>query len=141
MISTVVAGLAAAAVAVLPAATPTPIPTPTPEPKPGVVQLCAATGVAQVDALLADLTGPDLVGPLAPLVQLTVPKGADGVQLAGVVQLDDVRRALNCTGTGTTPTATAAPTATPTSTATPTTTRAPKPRLPRAAAQTGGGPT
>lgn len=112
--------------------------TPTPEPQtpPSIAQLCAATGIAEVDALLDGVARTDLVGALAPLASLVVPE-RDTAEIDASVQLDRVRKALNCAPT--IPTATPEPTLTPG----PTTTAPPArqvPKLPRGAAQTGGGP-
>jgi hypothetical protein len=102
--------------------TPTPTPTtaaPTTTPAPSVIpdgqvpiaQICAATGIAQVDDLLADVSNSALAGQLKPLVGLVVPK-ADTLTVVSAVQLDDIKKKLNC---GDAP----APTTTPTTTAPP----------------------
>lgn len=106
----VAAVVAATVVSVVPAQTTTPTPTP----PPSVAQLCAATGVAQVDGLLDAVAETQLVGALAPLLDVTVPDGA-GVKLD--VDLDKFRDALNCDD----------PTKTPTPTPDPTTTTPPPP--------------
>lgn len=80
--------ISAALIAATPAAAPA-------ERPPAIAQICAATGIDQVDTLLADLAATDLVGDLAPLLTLTVPD-RDSVELDASVQLDDVRQALNC---------------------------------------------
>lgn len=100
----VAAVVAATAVSVVPAQTTTPTPTP----PPSVAQLCAATGVAQVDGLLDAVADTQLVGALAPLLHITVPDGA-GVKLA--VDLDKFRDTLHCDGDN--PTATPTPTTPP----------------------------
>lgn len=126
------------------------------EPPVSAIQLCAATDIDQVDALLARIADTELVEDLAPLASLTVPRDPDGVVLAANVDLDQVRTALNCQPSTPDPTSepTAEPTTTPpapttdadepTGTATPT---APPPSgftqlddVPSAAAETGGGP-
>jgi hypothetical protein len=106
--------------------------TPTPKPAPSVAQLCAATGITEVDALLDGVARSALVGALAPLLTLTVP-GQDTAEIDVAVQLEQVRRALNCVDTTVTPTPTATATATPTATVTPapTTTAPPVKRKPR----------
>jgi hypothetical protein len=76
-----------------------------------LVELCAATGVDEVDEVLAELATSELVGELAGLVELTVPLDADSTALAADVELDDVRTALDCGAPTTTPTA--PPTTTP----------------------------
>lgn len=76
-------------------------PAPDPEP-PSIAQLCAATGIAEVDDLLRDAAATDLVGELSPLVTLLVPD-SDTVELDASVQLDDVRNRLNCAPGTTTP--------------------------------------
>lgn len=111
---------------------------------PSVAQLCAATGIDAVDALLDGVATTGLVGALQPLVSLTVPE-RDTVELDASVQLDDVRTALNCDAV-----AEPAPTTTPTPTPAPTTTPDPTPapgdgfdqvdEVPAGAADTGGGP-
>ncbi len=73
--------------------------TPGPDPDPqevALAQLCLATGIDDVDATLDDLTGSDLVDQLSGLVDIVVIDDADNVELSGTMQLDDVRRALNC---------------------------------------------
>lgn len=114
-----VAAILAAGVALTAAAIPASAAAP-----PSVVQLCAATGIGEVDALLDSVATSGLVGELAPLVSITVPKDADSVQVEADVDLDDVRTALSCGPTPTptpspTPTPTPIPTVTPTPTATP----------------------
>lgn len=103
--------------------------TPTPKPPPSVAQLCAASGTAAVDTLLAGVARSGLVGDLAPLLTLTVPT-SDTAVLVTAVQLADVRKALNCDPPAT---ATPTPTATPTATVTPAPTTTPPPvkRKPR----------
>ncbi|GAA1402045.1 hypothetical protein GCM10009613_61340 [Pseudonocardia kongjuensis] len=120
------------------------------------VQLCAATDIDQVDALLARVADTQLVQDLQPLASLTVPREPDGVTLAAGVDLDQVRTALDCTTQATpTPvplpaTETPAPTAPAPITSTApggATTSAPPPsgfdqldQFPVGAAETGGGP-
>lgn len=65
-------------------------------PPPSVAQLCAATDVPAVDALLAAAGSSDLAGQLKPLASLVVPADPDGLQLNAGVQLTDVRTALRC---------------------------------------------
>lgn len=60
---------------------------------PSVAELCAASGVEQVDAALQGLADTDLVGELAPLLDITVPR-EDGLTLD--VELDRFRTALDC---------------------------------------------
>lgn len=62
---------------------------------PSVLQLCAATGVEELDSLLEGVARTELVDALAPLLDLTVPE-SETVEIDGSVQLDDVRTALNC---------------------------------------------
>lgn len=138
--------LLAAALVLVPVQTATP--TPDPVTPPSVVQLCAATSVEQVDALLDAVAESQLVGALAPLLDITVPQG-QGVKLD--VDLDRFRTSLNC-GPGTTGTPTPTPTVPPTATVDPTVppTATPDPddddddfgqvgTVPRGAAQTGDG--
>lgn len=87
-----------------------PHPEPEPEP-PSVVQLCAATGIDAVDALLDGVARTDLVEALAPLASLVVPD-SDTAQLQADVDLDDVRAALDCDESDPTTTVTPAPTTT-----------------------------
>lgn len=82
--------------------------TTTTEALPSPVQICAATNISQVDALLSDVAESELVGALKPLVDLTVPQ-ANGVEVDAAVDLDDVRQALNCNEP--TPSTSAQPTA------------------------------
>ncbi|ALE77664.1 hypothetical protein WY02_03475 [Pseudonocardia sp. AL041005-10] len=123
------------------------------EPPVSAVQLCAATDIDQVDALLARVADTELVQDLAPLASLTVPRDPDGVVLAANVDLDQVRTALNCTPTIGEPTPTAELTgeSTPTADPDPTTTAPPTTGtgtsgfdqlddVPSVAAETGGGP-
>jgi hypothetical protein len=123
------------------------------DPPVSAIQLCAATDIDQVDALLARVADTELVQDLAPLASLTVPRDPDGVVLAANVDLDQVRTALNCTPTTGEPTTTAEPTgeSTPTADPDPTTTAPPTTGtgtsgfdqlddVPSAAAETGGGP-
>src|SRR5688500_4192921 len=63
---------------------------------PSVGQLCAASSVDAIDAYLAALTEAQLVGGLAPLVDLTVPVQAGGLELEADVSLAAVRDALDC---------------------------------------------
>ena len=111
------------------------------DPAPSIAQVCAATGIEEVDALLDGVASSDLSGALAPLAALTVPD-RDTVELDASVQLDDVRKRLNC-----------APTTPPTTDPTPAATvpipvpDEPNPsgftqldRVPSGAAETGGGP-
>jgi hypothetical protein len=115
--------LAGVAIAAVPA-TPTAqalIPVPPVDP-PSVAQLCAATGVETVDALLGAVAETRLVGALAPLVDLTVPRTAGGVELEADVELQEVRDALDCGDT--------TPTTTPTTTPPPPSTVTTTPRSP-----------
>lgn len=87
------ASIAAVVLAATAATTPTPTPT-SPAP-PSIAQLCLATGVDEVDDLLADLAATDLVGELSPLATLLVPD-SESVEFDASVQLDDIRERLNC---------------------------------------------
>jgi hypothetical protein len=71
----------------------------TPPAPPSIVQLCAATGVEEVDDLLGDVARSELVGELSPLLTLLVPD-SETVELDASVQLADVRERLNCAPTG-----------------------------------------
>ena len=130
------------------AAAQTTTPTAPPADPPSVAQLCAATGITEVDSLLDGVARTDLAGALAPLLTLTVP-ARDTAELDASVQLADVRQRLNCEVTPTTTTAppTTSTTTAPTSTTT-TTTRTTSigggftqlDQVPTGAAETGGGP-
>lgn len=116
--------LAGTGIALAQTVTPTPAPTPTatavPTPTPVVLptlipngqvpiaQLCAATGVDQVDTLLGQVSNNALTDQLKPLAGIAVPK-ADALTLVDAAQLADVRKRLNCPDVTTT---TAAPTTT-----------------------------
>ena len=76
---------------------------------PSVAQICAATSIDTVDAYLASLAESQLVGDLAPLVSLTVPRDASGLKVKSDVSLERVRVSLDCTD-DTPPTTTPAPT-------------------------------
>lgn len=117
----IAAALAVAGGGVAAAAQPTPTPVPVPVPVPSLVQLCAATGIATADALIAGVAESDLVGDLAPLVDLTVPRNSGGVALDADVTLAQLRDELDCDAL------TAPPTPTPTPTPTPGPTEAPDP--------------
>ena len=91
------------------AAAQTPTQTPPVDP-PSVAQLCAATSVGAVDAYLAAVAEAQLVGGLAPLVDLTVPRTGGGLAVEADVTLAQVRDALDCGEP--TPTTTPAPTTT-----------------------------
>lgn len=121
---------------------------------PSRIQLCAATDIAAVDDLLAQIAEDELVGELAPLVSITVPRDPDGVKVGADVDLGNVRTALSCEDS-TEPTPTPGPTAEPTPTTdAPPTTAAPETsvpvddspaftqldQVPSGAAETGGGP-
>lgn len=75
---------------------------PEPPPPPSIAQLCAATSIAEVDALLDRVASSELVGQLSPLVSLTVPD-AESPELDASVQLEDVRARLNCDTVPSTP--------------------------------------
>jgi len=101
-------------------------------PPPSIAQICAATGIEEVDALLDGVARSALVGTLQPLASVTVPN-RDTVEIDASVQLADVKKALNCA---------AAPIAAPTA-ANPTPPRdrfSQLDEIPTLAAQTGGGP-
>lgn len=145
----VVAVLAAATCSGV-AAAQTTTPTVPPANPPSVAQLCAATGITEVDTLLDGVDRTDLAGALAPLLTLTIPD-RDTAELDASVQLADVRQRLNCDATP--PTTTAPPTTSTTTTTAPTSTTATTPRttssgggftqldqVPTGAAETGGGP-
>lgn len=104
-----------------------------------LAQLCAATGIPEVDAVLADLAETDLVGQLGGLADLVVIDDADNVELDAATQLDDVRRALNCEPAPTT-TATPVPTDDPDATPTddPPTGGSQVPVFPSGGVETGG---
>jgi hypothetical protein len=105
-----------AAPAVAYATTPPP---PPPVDPPSVAQLCAATGIGTIDAYLAAVTESQLIGDLAPLLDLTVPRtGAAGVEVEADVTLEQLRDVLECDAPDPTPTTT--PTPTPTTTPAPT---------------------
>lgn len=98
--------LALAGAVAAPAAAQDPDPAP-----PSVAQVCAATGVEQVDALLDGVARTDLVGALEPLASLTVPD-TDQATIRADVALDDVRTALDCAESTTEPEPTTEPPAT-----------------------------
>lgn len=94
LLSTAAATLAALAITATPAPSPTPT-LPEPEPPVSVAQICARTSIDAVDALLASIAETELVGALAPLLDITVPSG-DGVEVDAAIQLEELRSALNC---------------------------------------------
>lgn len=73
---------------------------------PTLIELCAATSIEQIDALLADVAASDLAGALQPLAALTVPDGANRPVLGADVDLAQIRDVLDCTDTTGTPTST-----------------------------------
>jgi len=135
---TVLAASAAVLVAASPAATAAPVD----DDPPSVTQLCLATGLDEVDALLDGVARTSLVDALAPLATLTVPD-RDTVELDASVQLTQLRQALNCDQV-----VPVIPPPTTTRPPTPTTAAAPPAssgfsqldRVPTRAAETGGGP-
>jgi hypothetical protein len=133
--------LLVSAALIAPSATGTPTPTPSPGPTVSIAQVCAATSIAQIDGLLDQVSTSDLVGPLAPLLTIGVPKDADSIEVDSALQLDEVKRKLNCN-----PGATVTPV--PTTVAPPPTTEPPVggdgnggvSKKPKGAPETGGEP-
>lgn len=107
-----------------------------PEP-PSIVQLCAATSIEEVDALLDGVATSGLAGQLAPLVGLVVPGNADTIELQGSVTLDDVRDRLDCDPATADPEPTDTPD--PTTDAPAPTTETPAPTTPSTKTPTGDG--
>lgn len=70
------------------------------EDPPSVIQLCAATSIETVDAYLATIADTQLVRDLAPLLELTVPRDNDGLEVEADVSLQQVRDALDCDDDG-----------------------------------------
>ena len=105
---------------------------------PSIAQLCAATGIEEVDALLDGVASTELVGALSPLASLVVP-ARDSVELDASVQLNDVRQRLNCDrAPATTSAAPTVPVPVPADPDEPGFTQLD--RVPTGAAETGGGP-
>lgn len=90
---------------------PTTTPPPDDEDPPAVGEICAATSIEAVDGLLRGVVDSELVGALAPLLDITVPRGTDSVEVDAAVDLGELRQALDCdeTPAPTTPPATTPP--------------------------------
>lgn len=71
---------------------------------PAIVQICLATSIEEVDDILDDTGDSELLDSLDGLVDLDIRDGDEGVDVDSSVQLDDVRRQLNCNAIVTKPT-------------------------------------
>jgi hypothetical protein len=73
-----------------------------------IVQVCAATSIAEVDQILNQLADSNLIRSLDGIVGIDVPEDAKSIEIDDSVQLSDIRKKLNCT-TSTEPSASETP--------------------------------
>lgn len=66
------------------------------DPSPAIVQICLATSIEEVDDILDRTGDSELLDSLDGLVDLDIRDGDEGVDVDSSVQLNDVRRQLNC---------------------------------------------